>query len=56
LYLTEVTEQAFVAAVRNLKKWSPEHRPVLTCIGVTTLGLPGMRVEIEAKAHVGKEC
>jgi enamine deaminase RidA (YjgF/YER057c/UK114 family) len=55
LYLTEVNERSFVAAVRNLKKWSPDHRPILTCIGVTSLGLPGMRVEIEVKAHVEKK-
>jgi len=55
LYLTEVNERSFAAAVRNLKRWSPDHRPVLTCIGVTTLGLPGMRIEIEVKAHVEKK-
>ncbi|KAH7131821.1 endoribonuclease L-psp family protein [Dendryphion nanum] len=55
LYLTEVNEVAFEAAVKNLKSWSPNHRPILTCIGVTTLGLPGMRVEIEVKAHVAKK-
>lgn len=52
LYLLDMSEQAVVAAVRNFKKWSPNHRPILTCIGVSALGLPGMRVEIEVKAHV----
>ncbi|PVI02670.1 YjgF-like protein [Periconia macrospinosa] len=55
LYLTDMSEQAVVAAVRNLKAWNPNHRPILTCIGVTKLGLPGMRVEVEVKANVQKK-
>ncbi|EOA84357.1 hypothetical protein ACJQWK_01282 [Exserohilum turcicum] len=51
LYLTDLSEQSVVACVRNFKKWLPDHRPILTCIGVNQLGLPGMRVEIECKAH-----
>ena len=51
LYLTDLGEPSMVASVRNLKKWLPDHRPILTCIGVTQLGLPGMRVEIEVIAH-----
>ena len=51
LYLTDINERAVVACVRNLKKWCPNHRPLLTCIGVKQLGLPGMRVEIEVAAH-----
>jgi enamine deaminase RidA (YjgF/YER057c/UK114 family) len=51
LYLTDLGEASVMAAVRNLKKWLPGHRPILTCIGVSQLGLPGMRVEIEVVAH-----
>ena len=39
------------ALVRNLKKWMPDHQPILTCIGVKSLGLEGMRVEVEVVAH-----
>lgn len=51
LYLTEINEKLVGASVRNLKKWMPDHQPILTCIGVNQLGLPGMRVEVEVVAH-----
>ncbi|EFQ93531.1 hypothetical protein PTT_09111 [Pyrenophora teres f. teres 0-1] len=51
LYLTDLGEPSVVAAVRNLKKWLPDHRPILTYIDVNQLGLPGMRVEIEMISH-----
>ncbi|KAH7080819.1 Endoribonuclease L-PSP/chorismate mutase-like protein [Paraphoma chrysanthemicola] len=51
LYLIDISETSVGAAVRNFKKWLPNHRPILTCIGVNQLGLPGMRVEIEVIAH-----
>lgn len=38
--------------VQNLQRWMPAHKPVLTCVGVKQLALEGMRVEIEAFAHV----
>ena len=37
--------------VENLKKWMPDHCPVLTGIGVSTLGQPGMHLEIEVAAY-----
>lgn len=37
--------------VRNMKKWLPNHQPVWTCVGVTQLGEPDMKVEIEVMAH-----
>jgi enamine deaminase RidA (YjgF/YER057c/UK114 family) len=36
--------------VENLKKWCPGHAPLWTCVGVTALGMKGMRVEIEVVA------
>jgi enamine deaminase RidA (YjgF/YER057c/UK114 family) len=51
IYLTDLGEPSLVAAVRNLKKWSPDHQPTATCLGVNQLALPGMRVEIEVIAH-----
>ncbi|KAL8388130.1 hypothetical protein RB595_009435 [Gaeumannomyces hyphopodioides] len=32
------------------KKWFPNHRPLITAVGVASLALPGMRVEIEGVA------
>ncbi|KAL5333692.1 Endoribonuclease L-PSP/chorismate mutase-like protein [Aspergillus crustosus] len=52
IYTTEVkNEQAIGFLVQNLKRWMPDHKPVLTCVGVSDLALDGMRVEIEAYAQ-----
>ncbi|KAL2140163.1 hypothetical protein VTI28DRAFT_4179 [Corynascus sepedonium] len=51
LYLTVMNEEAVGALVRNLKKWMPDHQPVMTAVGVAALGLEGMRVEVEVAAH-----
>jgi len=45
--LGEQTTDLMVAAFR---KYFPEHRPIWTEIGVTKLGLPTMKVEIEVVA------
>ncbi|TDZ21392.1 hypothetical protein Cob_v005822 [Colletotrichum orbiculare MAFF 240422] len=37
--------------VENMKKWAPDHAPLLTGIGVSKLGQPGMRVEVEVSAY-----
>ncbi|GKT62561.1 endoribonuclease L-PSP [Colletotrichum tofieldiae] len=37
--------------VGNIKKWTPNHAPILTGIGVSKLGQPGMRVEVEVSAY-----
>ena len=50
----EVREKVLGRLVENLKKYCPEHAPIWTCVGVAALGLPGMRVEIEAVAVDGK--
>lgn len=40
--------------VRNFKKWcGPDHRPIWTEVGVGSLALETMRVEIEVEAFVG---
>lgn len=47
-------ETFFGRLVENLKKWVPDHQPLLSIIGVTNLGagpIAGMRVEIEVAAH-----
>ncbi|KAK1999815.1 endoribonuclease L-PSP [Colletotrichum falcatum] len=41
--------------VDNIKKWTPNHAPILTGVGVTKLGQPGMRVEVEVSAYDPRE-
>ncbi|KAL4937429.1 hypothetical protein BDV06DRAFT_226948 [Aspergillus oleicola] len=56
IFTTLVTDQeAVVLLVQNLRKWMPDHKPVLTCVGIGNLALEGMRVEIEAFAHDERE-
>jgi len=43
-------ERVLGRMVENLKKWCPGHAPLWTCVGVTALGMEGMRVEIEVVA------
>jgi enamine deaminase RidA (YjgF/YER057c/UK114 family) len=40
--------------VRNLKTWCPDHKPLLTVIGVDRLAFDGMKIEIEVSAHLGQ--
>ncbi|KAF0324924.1 endoribonuclease L-PSP [Colletotrichum asianum] len=37
--------------VENMKKWATDHAPILTGVGVTKLGQPGMRIEVEVSAY-----
>ncbi|RDW76447.1 RidA family protein [Aspergillus mulundensis] len=54
IFTTEIkNEELMRLLVENLRKWMPDHKPVLTGVGVTGLALEGMRIEIEAFAHVG---
>lgn len=46
------TKEAMEPLVVNLKKWLPDHQPILTCVGVKELALEGMRLEIEVIADV----
>ena len=39
MYLLDLGEVAMVALVRNLKKWMPDHQPVLTAVRVARLAL-----------------
>lgn len=52
VYYSPITEEALNETIMNLRKWFPNHRPLLTAIGVAKLALPEMHVEIEAWAHV----
>ncbi|KAK0762784.1 hypothetical protein N5P37_005602 [Trichoderma harzianum] len=54
-YHTNLGDEVIAHMTENFKKWIPDHKPIWTAIGVTKLGLPGMRVEIEAVAHDPQE-
>lgn len=48
-------DEAFLGhLIGSLRKWMPEHQPLMTAVGVAKLGAgpsAGMRVEIEVAAH-----
>lgn len=44
------TEDGLGRMVENMKKWVPNHAPILTGIGASKLGQPGMRLEVEVSA------
>jgi enamine deaminase RidA (YjgF/YER057c/UK114 family) len=50
-YHVPLNDEAIQAMVRNLKKYTPNHQPIFTCVGVSKLGLDDMCVEIEVSAH-----
>lgn len=50
-YHVPINNEAMDAVVRNLRKWTPDHEPLWTCVGVSRLGEDDMRVEIEVVAH-----
>jgi enamine deaminase RidA (YjgF/YER057c/UK114 family) len=54
-YHVPLDNEALDAMVRCLKKWCPDHQPIWTVIGVPKLGLEGMKVEIDVRAHVLEE-
>lgn len=47
-------ERVMGKMVENFGKYMPGHAPIWTCVGVTALGLPEMRIEIEVVAFDGK--
>ena len=52
MYVAPWDDAVATEVVRNLRKYCPDHAPALTGIGVQQLAIPGMRLEIEASAHV----
>ena len=53
IYLVALDNESLELVVRNLRKYCPNHQPILTAVGVAKLALEGMRIEIEVAAHVG---
>ncbi|KAJ9609895.1 NRAMP-like transporter smf-3 [Cladophialophora chaetospira] len=54
-YHVALTERDLERMVRNFAKWMPNHKPIWTAIGVSSLRKKDMLVEIEVVAHVGDE-
>lgn len=52
VYLVHFTGEAVGRIVENLRRYCPDHQPVLTGVGVNALH-ERMGVEIEVEAHVG---
>ncbi|KAL9627871.1 MAG: hypothetical protein Q9204_006273, partial [Flavoplaca sp. TL-2023a] len=50
-YHTDMSDEALRYTIQNLKEWMPDHQPLFTCVGVTKLGIEGMRIEIEVSAY-----
>ncbi|KAK2611227.1 hypothetical protein N8I77_004589 [Diaporthe amygdali] len=50
LYHTDVPEEAVGHFVDNMRRYMPDHQPILSGIGVASLAF-GMKVEIEVRAH-----
>lgn len=46
-------ERVFGKMVASFEKYMPGHEPIWTCVGVTALALPQMRIEIEVVAIDG---
>lgn len=49
-HTSDVTEEAVGHFVDNMRKYMPNHQPILSGIGVASLAF-GMKVEIEVRAH-----
>ena len=49
-YHLPLNNEAMEIMARGLRKWCPDHQPVLTAVGVPRLGNDDMRVEIEVVA------
>ncbi|EQB48734.1 endoribonuclease L-PSP [Colletotrichum gloeosporioides Cg-14] len=49
------TPEGMGRMVENMKRWAPDHAPILTGVGVSKLGQPGMRIEVEVSAYDPKE-
>lgn len=50
-HTTDITDEGVGHFVDNMRKYMPDHQPILSGIGVAGLAF-GMKVEIEVRAHV----
>lgn len=51
-YHAPQSPEAMEIMVRTLKKYTPNHKPLWTAVGVQRLAFDDMFVEIEVSAHV----
>jgi len=54
VYVDPVDPKAVERLIYNLRKYCPNHQPLVSLFGVAALGLPGMHVEIVVEAHLGQ--
>ncbi|TPX15459.1 uncharacterized protein E0L32_004439 [Thyridium curvatum] len=47
----KATPDAMDLMKKSFEKWFPNHRPIWTAVGVESLALPKMKIEIEAVAY-----
>lgn len=47
-----MNKESMAAFVAALKKYCPNHQPILTAVGVTKLGIEAMKIEVEVKAQI----
>jgi enamine deaminase RidA (YjgF/YER057c/UK114 family) len=52
-YSAPMSDEAIGHVFRNIEKYCPNHRPIITGIGVEKLAYENMQVEIEVAAHLG---
>lgn len=45
-------DETFPVIVEQFKRSMPDHAPIWTCVGVASLALPGMEIEIDCGAYV----
>lgn len=50
LYSTDMSEKGLELIVEALKKWLPDHKPIMTAVGVPKLWLESMHIEVEVSA------
>jgi enamine deaminase RidA (YjgF/YER057c/UK114 family) len=54
VYMLDPQDEAATASlVQNFREWMPNHKPLFTYIGVKSLALKEMRIEVEVEAHIG---
>lgn len=53
VYSAPISDEAIQHLIRNPEKYCPNHRPIITGIGVENLAFENMQVEIEVVAHPG---
>ena len=53
-YYAGSDRKEFQHVLDNLRRWSPERKPIWTALTVPALAFPDMKIEIEAVAYAPK--